>query len=64
MALLIQGGALVTTTISAQTHHSRCDRLLYQGFRLRGAVKHVIASGEHRFVDGELRVNAGDGRYI
>lgn len=53
-----------TRTISAATHHSRCDRSLFEGFEVQGAVTHVVAGGALRVADGDLRVERGAGRYV
>ncbi len=51
-------------TITAKTHHSKCDRSLYEGFELKGAVTHVVAGGRLQLVDGDLKAEQGAGRYI
>jgi len=53
-----------TQTISAATHHHNCDRSIYEGFEVTGLPAMVIASGEVRYRDGELRVEPGCGRYL
>ena len=53
-----------TATISAATHHQRCDRTPFEGFSVRGLPAKVIAGGEVRFTDGELRVERGAGRFL
>jgi len=53
-----------TKKISAETHHSKCDRSLFEGFEVRGAVTHVVAGGALRFKEGDLRVQAGDGNFV
>lgn len=53
-----------TATISAATHHHRCDRSIYEGFRLKGRAATVIAAGEIRYHDGALRAERGAGRYL
>ena len=50
--------------ISARTHHHRCDRSIYEGFRVTGTPKTVIASGEIRYHEGNLRVETGAGRFL
>ena len=38
---------LGTTSVrSAKTHHSRCDRNIFEGFKVRGAPTHVIVNGQ------------------
>lgn len=50
--------------ISAETHHQRVDRNIFEGFELKGAVTHTIARGVIRYAHGELSVEEGSGRYI
>ncbi len=52
------------TTISAATHHHRCDRSIFEGFEVTGAAAKVIANGAIRYHDGDLRVEAGAGRFL
>lgn len=53
-----------TSTISAATHHHRCDRSIYEGFETTGGPTTVIANGEIRYDDGNLRVETGVGRFL
>jgi dihydropyrimidinase len=53
-----------TATISAATHHHRCDRSIYEGFEVTGLPATVIANGEIRYHDGNLRVERGAGRFL
>ena len=53
-----------TAVISATTHRHRCDRSIYEGFTVRGAPAVVIAGGEIRFRDGDLRAERGSGRFL
>ncbi|MBU0553104.1 dihydropyrimidinase [Myxococcota bacterium] len=50
--------------ISAETHHHRVDRSIFEGFEIKGAVTHTIARGVVRFAHGTLNVEEGSGRYI
>jgi len=54
----------VTTTISARTHHHRCDRSIFEGFEVTGLPTTVVANGEIRYDDGSLRVERGTGRFL
>ena len=48
-------------------HHSRnhrCDHTPYEGFEVRGLPSAVVAGGEVRFRDGQLRAKAGSGRFL
>ena len=51
-------------TISASTHHHRCDRNIFEGFATKGAPSTVVAGGRIQFQDGDLRVERGAGRYL
>jgi dihydropyrimidinase len=53
-----------TRTISAKTHRSKCDRSLFEGFEVKGAITHVVAGGRLQLVDGDLKAEPGAGRYI
>lgn len=50
--------------ISAQTHHHRVDRSIFEGFPLTGKVSTTIVNGRVQWHDGELRVERGAGRYL
>lgn len=49
---------------SAKTHHSKCDRNIFEGFKVRGKPTHVIVNGRVQFRDGRLDVERGAGRFI
>lgn len=53
-----------TGKISAASHHHRCDHTPYEGFEARGLPSAVIAAGEVRYRDGQLRVERGCGRFL
>lgn len=53
-----------TGTISAATHHHKCDRNIFEGFETRGAPSYVIADGRVQFHEGDLRVEKGAGTYL
>ena len=53
-----------TQTLSAATHHHRCDTSLYEGLELRGAPTTVVTGGRISFHDGEPRTKPGDGRFV
>ncbi len=53
-----------TSTISAKTHHHRCDRNIFEGFTVKGRASHVIVNGRVQFKDGKLDVQRGGGRYL
>lgn len=49
---------------SAKTHHSRCDRSIFEGFATKGAPTHVVVGGKVRFAGGKLAVEKGAGRFL
>jgi dihydropyrimidinase len=53
-----------TGTRSARTHHSRCDRNIFEGFKVRGTPTHVIVNGRVQYRDGKLDVERGAGRFM
>ncbi|HEY6867454.1 MAG TPA: dihydropyrimidinase [Candidatus Eisenbacteria bacterium] len=53
-----------TGTVSARTHHSKCDRSIFEGFKVKGRPTHVIVNGRVQYEDGKLAVERGAGRFI
>src|SRR6266576_353844 len=51
-------------TISASTHHSRCDYNLYEGTEVVGAPELVLLRGSVLVEDGELVAAPGIGRFV
>jgi dihydropyrimidinase len=51
-------------TISAKTHRSRCDRNIFEGFRVKGKPSYVIVNGRVQLKDGDLKVERGAGRFL
>src|ERR1700758_4584145 len=51
-------------TISAATHHSRCDYNLYEGTEVVGAPELVLLRGTVLVEDGELVAAPGVGRFV
>jgi dihydropyrimidinase len=51
-------------TISASTHHSRCDYSLYEGTEVSGAPELVLLRGNVLVEDGELVASPGVGRFV
>ncbi|MEK7329579.1 MAG: amidohydrolase family protein, partial [Candidatus Eisenbacteria bacterium] len=49
---------------SAKTHHSKCDRNIFEGFKVRGKPTCVVVNGRVQFRDGKLDVERGAGRFI
>jgi dihydropyrimidinase len=49
---------------SARTHFSRCDRSIFEGFKVKGRPTHVVVNGRVQFRDGKLDVERGAGRFI
>jgi dihydropyrimidinase len=53
-----------TGTRSAKTHHSRSDRNIFEGFKVKGKPTHVVVNGRVQFKDGKLDVERGGGRFL
>ncbi len=53
-----------TRTISAKTHHHRCDRSIFEGFVVKGVPTTVITGGRVAYDEGDLRAKRGAGRYL
>ncbi|MFL5298946.1 MAG: dihydropyrimidinase [Anaeromyxobacteraceae bacterium] len=53
-----------TKTLSAKTQHQRTDFSVWEGREVKGAVVHTLARGRHVWKDGDLRAEAGAGRYL
>jgi dihydropyrimidinase len=53
-----------TGTRSARTHHSRCDRNIFEGFPVKGRPTVVVVNGRVQYADGKLDVERGAGRFI
>ncbi|MFH1809931.1 MAG: dihydropyrimidinase [Pseudomonadota bacterium] len=51
-------------TLSAKSQFSRCDRALYEGFKVTGAPAQVVAAGQVKFDRGSLKVEKGAGRFV
>lgn len=51
-------------TISAKTHHQKVDFNIYEGMEITGTNVATISQGKIRFLNGDLRVEKGAGRYI
>jgi dihydropyrimidinase len=49
---------------SAKTHHSRADRNIFEGFKVKGKPTHVVVNGRVRYRDGKLDVERGAGRFL
>jgi dihydropyrimidinase len=54
----------VETVRSAKTHHSRADRSIFEGYKVKGAPSHVIVNGRVQYKDGKLDVQRGAGRFL
>ena len=54
----------VNSVRSAKTHHSKSDRNIFEGFRVRGAPTHVIVAGRVQVANGTLKVERGAGRFL
>jgi dihydropyrimidinase len=53
-----------TATLSAATHHQRCDRTPYEGFEVRGLPAVVVVGGVVRFREGQVLGGPGTGRFL
>ena len=53
-----------TGTRSAKTHHSRADRSIFEGWKVKGRPTHVVVNGRVQYADGKLDVERGAGRFI
>jgi dihydropyrimidinase len=53
-----------TGTRSASTHHSRCDRSIFEGFKVKGRPSTVIVNGRVQYANGKLAVERGAGRFL
>jgi len=53
-----------TRTLSARTQHQNTDFSVWEGLEVRGAVVHTFSRGRHVWADGDLRAEAGWGRYL
>ncbi|HEY2954170.1 MAG TPA: amidohydrolase family protein, partial [Candidatus Eisenbacteria bacterium] len=53
-----------TGTRSARTHHSRSDRNIFEGYKVKGKPTHVVVNGRVQYADGKLAVERGAGRFI
>jgi dihydropyrimidinase len=51
-------------TLSASTHHSKCDYNLYEGTEVIGTPEHVLLRGTVLVEDGELVASPGTGRFV
>jgi dihydropyrimidinase len=51
-------------TLSASTHHSKCDYNLYEGTEVLGGPEHVFLRGAVLVEDGELVAAPGTGRFV
>ena len=51
-------------TRSARTHHSKSDRSIFEGFKVKGKPTHVVVNGRVQFRDGKLDVERGAGRFL
>jgi len=52
------------STRSAKNHHSRADRSIFEGFKVKGKPTHVVVGGRVRYRDGKLDVERGAGRFL
>jgi dihydropyrimidinase len=50
--------------LSAKTHHSKNDFNIFEGRTVQGIPTYTVSQGNLVWVNGELRAQAGAGRYI
>ena len=53
-----------TRTLSAKTQRQNTDFSVWEGMEVKGAVVHTLSRGRHVYADGDLRAEAGWGRYV
>jgi dihydropyrimidinase len=53
-----------TRTLSAATQRQNTDFSVWEGMEVKGVVVHTLARGRHLYADGDLRAEAGWGRYL
>ena len=53
-----------TKTLSVKTQNSKVDFNIFEGMQVRGVPSHTISQGKLVYVQGDLRVQSGVGRYI
>ncbi len=51
-------------TIRAATQHQNTDFSVWEGRQLKGSIVHTIAGGRPLWADGDLKAEAGSGRYL
>jgi dihydropyrimidinase len=51
-------------TISAKTHHMRCDYSAYEGWEVNGKTETVLLRGKIAIENNECKLKAGDGKFI
>jgi len=51
-------------TISAKTHHQNIDFNIFEGMKVKGCASHTISAAKVVYVNGELKVERGAGKYI
>ncbi len=54
----------VKRTISAKTHHLRCDYSLFEGFQVHGQARDVLVRGDFVFRDTQFVGKVGRGQYL
>jgi dihydropyrimidinase len=53
-----------TRTLSAKTQRQNTDFSVWEGIEVKGVVVHTLSRGRHVYADGDLRTEAGWGRYV
>jgi dihydropyrimidinase len=47
-----------------KAHHSKADRSIFEGFKVKGMPSQVVVNGRVQFAGGKLTVEKGAGRFI
>jgi dihydropyrimidinase len=53
-----------TKTLSVATQRQNTDFSVWEGLQVQGVVVHTVSRGTHLWADGDLRAQAGAGRYL
>jgi dihydropyrimidinase len=51
-------------TISAKTHHHRCDYSAYEGWQITGKAKTVLLRGKIAIDDDQVKIEKGSGKFF
>ncbi len=51
-------------TVSSELLHENCDYTPYEGFPMKGKIRHVFLRGRHKVSSGTIVVEEADGQYL